>query len=232
MGWPAETVQVETRHNASLGKGRKRHRRYQGTRLEILRSAAREFSRNGFALATMQEIGDRMQMTKASLYYYFRSKQELLYFCQDYSLDAMLKGAREILRAETAADAQLSAIIQNQLRCMLDELQASAAHIEFRDLPAPMLKKIIRKRDRYERLLRSVVERGIQQRVFRPCDSRVVVWAILGALNWTAQWYAPGGLLSAGQLAAQFADFLLCGLRAHAGKVSKTSDPDMLAAGR
>ncbi len=161
----------------------------------------------------MQEIANRIQMTKANLYYYFRSKQELLFFCQDYSLDRMLKEARQIIRRHATADAQLHEIIRAQLRCMLDDVQGSAAHIEFRDLPPALLRQIIKKRDRYEWLLRRVVRRGIEQDVYRDCDVRVVVWAILGALNWTAQWYSPEGALSVEEIGKEFADLLVGGLK-------------------
>ena len=193
-------------------KLRGRYRRYESNRTEILRSAAREFSRNGFAVATMKEIGRRIRMTKGNLYYYFRSKHELLYFCQEYSLNIMLAEARQVMRAERRADVQLRKIIRAQLRCMLDETQGSAAHIDFRDLPAELLQSIIKKRDRYERLVRSVLRGGIRQRVFRPCDVRAAGWAILGALNWTAQWYRPEGGMSTDQIADEFADLLVGGL--------------------
>jgi AcrR family transcriptional regulator len=194
-------------------KSRGRYRNYHRNRLEILRSAAREFSRNGFAQATMQEIADCIQMTKANLYYYFRSKQELLFFCQDYSLDRMLEEARQIVRRHDAADVQLHRIIRAQLRCMLDDVQGSAAHIEFRDLPPALLGKIIEKRDQYEHLLRRLVKRGMDQGVFRECDVRAAVWAMLGALNWTAQWYSPNGSLSVEEIGEQFADLLVGGLK-------------------
>ena len=164
----------------------------------------------------MQEIADRIQMTKANLYYYFRSKQELLFFCQDYSLDRMLEEARQIVHSHAAADVQLHQIIRAQLRCMLDDVQGSAAHIEFRDLPPALLGKIIKKRDRYEHLLRSVIKRGMEQGVFRECDVRAAVWAMLGALNWTAQWYSPKGSLSVEEIGKQFADLLVGGLKSEA----------------
>ncbi|HEY2931978.1 MAG TPA: TetR/AcrR family transcriptional regulator [Acidobacteriota bacterium] len=193
-------------------KSRGRYRRYESNRVEILRAAAREFSRHGFAVSTMKEIGERIQMTKGNLYYYFQSKHELLYFCQEYSLNMMLAEARQVLRREKRADAQLREIIRAQLGCMLDEMQASAAHIDFRDLPSGLLRSIIKKRDRYERLIRWVIQRGIQERVFRVCDVRAAAWAVLGALNWTAQWYRPGGPMSVDQIAGEFADLLVGGL--------------------
>jgi AcrR family transcriptional regulator len=209
-------------------KSPRRYRQYDRNRLEILQSAARAFSRNGFHSATMQDIGERIRMAKGNLYYYFRSKQELLFFCQHYSLDRMLEEARKIVARKQSADVQLGEIIRAQLRCMLDKLQGSAAHLEFRDLPSRLLEQIVEKRDRYEKLLRDVVKRGIRQGVFRDCNIRAAVWATLGALNWTAQWYSPEGPMSVDQIAAEFSDYLVRGLIKSTGRrVRKSAGPQV-----
>ncbi len=59
-------------------------------RVEILQSAAAAFRRRGYHGASVEEIARDLRMTKGSLYYYFKNKQEILYFCHDYSLDLLL----------------------------------------------------------------------------------------------------------------------------------------------
>ena len=58
-----------------------------------------------------------------------------------------------------------------------------------------------------------MIERGIKQRVFRKCNVKTAVWAILGALNWTAQWFSPKGKISVDQLGQEFADLFINSLR-------------------
>lgn len=193
-------------------KSLRHNQRYQDRRLEILRSAAQAFSRKGFSAATMEEIAKALKMTKGSLYYYFSSKQDLLYFCQHYSLCRLLEEARDIISSETSPMRQLYRLIVSQLGCMLDEVQGAAGHLEFRNLPQSQLDEIIAMRDRYEAILRSVVETGIHQKVFVPTDPRTVVWAILGAVNWTVQWFSSDGRLSSQAVGHQFAQFFLRGL--------------------
>ena len=60
-------------------------------RVEILRSAAAAFRRRGYHGASVDEIARALHMTKGNLYYYFESKEEILYFCHDYSLDILLR---------------------------------------------------------------------------------------------------------------------------------------------
>src|SRR5688500_1428705 len=98
-------------------------------RLDILRSAAGEFRRRGFERAGMREIAGSPGVTTGALYYQFKSKQELLCFCQDYSLDRMIEEGGRIRKEKGSPAARLRRLIEAQLSCMLDELQGSAAHL-------------------------------------------------------------------------------------------------------
>lgn len=187
-------------------------RKRNARRLDILRAASETFSRKGFAQATMEEIGEALDLTKGSLYYYFESKQDLLYFCQRYSLERLLGEAERIVASDAPPTRQLYDVIVSQLHCMLEEVGGSVAHLEFASLPAQRLEEIIEQRDRYERMLRALIRRGVCEGQFYDVEPRLVVWALLGALNWTVQWYSPEGDRSVGEIAHGFAEFLVRGI--------------------
>ncbi len=194
----------------------RRYRQFTDRRLEILRTAASAFTRTGFTRATMGDIADKVRMAKGNLYYYFPSKQDLLFFCQDESLGRLIDETRAISKSKLRTDEQLRAMITFHVKTILEELPGSTAHTDFRSLPGPLLRKLIRKRDRYEQAYRSVIERGIKQRIFRKCNVKTAAWAILGALNWSAQWFSPKGEISADQLGRDFADLFINSLRRNA----------------
>lgn len=182
-------------------------------RLDILRSAAGAFRRRGFDGTGMREIARGLGVQPGALYYYFRNKREILYFCQDYSLDRLLEAAGRISRSRVGPDGKLRELIVEQMRCMLDELQGSAAHIEFHALPEGLLRRIVEKRDRYERVLRRVLLQGMRSGVFRRASAKLIALAILGAINWSIKWYRPDGPQGADEIASVFADYLVRGLR-------------------
>ncbi len=161
----------------------------------------------------MEEIAEKVQMAKGNLYYYFPSKHDLLFFCQDESLDRLLRQARAILQSGLPADEQLRSIIRCHVKTILEELPGSTAHTDFRSLPAPLLKKLVQKRDRYEKAYRTVIAEGIKQGIFRQCSVKTAAWAILGALNWSAQWFSPDGTITAAELGEEFADLFLHALK-------------------
>ncbi len=179
---------------------------------EILRSAAGAFRRRGFSGASMEDITAALGMTKGSVYYYFKNKQEILFFCQDHSLDRMLAGAARIERMKAPADEKLARLVDAQLRCMLDELDGAAAHLEVSALPPARLRRIIVKRDRYEAALRRVIASGVRTRVFSPCDPKLAALAVLGAINWAARWYRPDGPATVERISESFNALLIRGL--------------------
>ena len=189
-----------------------RYDRALAKRVGILRSAAAVFRRRGFERAGMREIADELGVTTGVLYYHFRDKNDLLYFCQDYSLDRMLEAGARIRKEKGSPAVRLRRLIDAQLTCMLDELQGSAAHLEFAGLPPRLLKKVVAKRDRYERMMRGLVSQGMRTGAFRKRDSKLVTLAILGAINWTIKWYRPDGGRSAQKIAGEFSDYLIKGL--------------------
>jgi len=187
-------------------------RRAVQRKLQIMRGAAAAFRNRGYAATSVRDIARRLGMAPGNLYYYFRNKQDILYFCQDYSLDVLLRAARRIVGEPAVPEAKVRALVRAQVLCMLDELHGSAGHIEFHAMPPGRLRKIIAKRDAYERLVREVVAEGVRARRFAPCDPKLTTLAILGAVNWTARWYRPGGDWSPEAIADAFADYLVRGL--------------------
>lgn len=182
-------------------------------RMEILRQAASVFREKGYHGAGMREIAKGIGVAPGALYYYFESKEDLLYACQDISLTRLLAVGSELAADSGPADVRLRKLLYAHLDLTLDELGGSAAHVEFHALPEPRLRQIVEKRDAYEAQMRSILEDGIEQGLFRKVDVKLTTLTILGALNWTVFWWRPGGTWSTENLVDGITDLLLGGLR-------------------
>jgi len=204
MDLPA--VLSKTQRNGRL------RRRYLARRLEILRAAGREFRVRGFAETGMRDIAEAASLSPANLYNYFRGKHEILFFCQDSSLDRMIAALDKARRRKTSAAAKLRLVIVSHLRCLLDEVEGSAAHLLTNALPPRQQRFLVAKRDRYELGLRNLVAAGMRSGEFVSSDAALAARAILGALNWSVQWFSPEGPLSAAEIAEALADYLIRGL--------------------
>ena len=120
-----------------------------------------------------------------------------------------MKDAR---RRFTTAGEQLCYIIREHVRVMTETLEGSPLAFEVTALSDARQKEIIRARDRYERGLRKIIEEGIRDGEFRTVNSKIAVFAILGAINWIARWYQPEGSIHTAELGTEFADHLVGGL--------------------
>ena len=189
-------------------------RRYLARRLEILRAAGREFRVRGFAETGMRDIADAASLSPANLYNYFRGKHEILFFCQDSSLDRMIAALEKARHLKTSAAAKLRLVIVSHLRCLLDEVEGSAAHLLTNALPPRQQRYLVAKRDRYELGLRNLVAAGMRSGEFVSGDAALAARAMLGALNWSVQWFSPEGPLSAAEIAEGLAGYLIRGLLA------------------
>ena len=216
-GSPLANMVTDRQHNGRL------KRRYLARRLEILRAAGREFRVRGFAETGMRDIAAAASLSPANLYNYFRGKHDILFFCQDNSLDRMIAALDKARRMRTSAAAKLRMVMASHLRCLLDEVEGSAAHLLTARLPPRQQRFLIAKRDRYEAGVRKLIAAGVRTEEFVPGDAALVVRAILGSLNWSVQWFKAEGPLTAAQVADGFADYLIRGLLAKPGVFRRNS---------
>jgi len=194
----------------------RRSRRADARRVGILKAAATVFRARGFAAAGMRDIAIAADLSPANLYHYFRGKDELLYFCQDRTLDTLLGALAEARRGDDPLPERLRRLAETHVLSLLDEVQGSAAHFEVDALPRRLRTLIVAKRDRYERGIRALIADGIRQGALAATDPDVAARAALGALNWTAQWFRPDGERDAAYVASIIADFVVSGLNPRA----------------
>ena len=204
-------VQKSNERSEALGTERIR-RRAEERRLAILRAAARVFRTRGFAETGMREIAAEADLSPGNLYHYFKGKHELLYFCQDRALDQMLAALQTARLSGLTPPERLREVIRAHVRCLLDEVEGSAAHLEIDALPPELRAPIVAKRDRYERGIRRMVAGGVREGAFGSCDAKLVTKAMLGAINWTARWFRSDGPRPVSAVADSVADFLVRGL--------------------
>lgn len=186
-------------------------------RRAILDAASRVFLEKGVHAAGMRDIAAELGMAVGNLYYYFEDKEDLLAFVQEDALAGLLAFADRVRGLDLPADARLQLLVVGHVVRLNDALEGtpgSLAHLELELLSEPRRRGIQVLRDRYERRFRELLEAGIAQGELRPADPGIAARLILGALNWTARWFRPGGAKSAREIGEEAATLLVSGLLA------------------
>jgi AcrR family transcriptional regulator len=184
-------------------------------RSHIIEAAAQIFRQKGYHAASMQDIADAVGLQKASLYHHVASKQDILLEILDHALDILIHDMQAVIDGGGPPEEQLRAAMRAYVTRVTQEASLAAVlQLEHRNLEPRKRAAHIARRDRYDQLWRGLVRRGVERNVFRAVDERMVAFALLGVQNWIITWYRPDGSLTPTEIADQFADLFLAGLRA------------------
>lgn len=191
--------------NGAAGRGAG----FAARRDRILDIAVDGFRRHGYAGTSIHDISRALGRTKGSLYYYFRDKEDILFGAHARSLEHLHAAGRAVLRAHRDPAARLAALIEAHVAIMVEAFRGTALALEVGALTGARRARVVRARDRYERLLRGVLTQGVRSGAFRRVDPKLTAFAILGAVNWLARWYRAGGGVDAEAVGRAYADLFV-----------------------
>ena len=194
----------------------------------LLREAAATFNRRGYHGTSLAEIAKKLGVTKAALYTYVPSKEELLYYCHDSAMDSATESLQKARVSGGTGLQQLSATLLNYLEMMLGEEGGYVVLLEENAMKPAHVKAIVKRRDQFEHGLREIVAEGIADSSIVPCNPKLAVFMVMGALNWSRKWYRPNGDWSGAQIAHALTEMLERSL-ASAPSAALIEDPARLA---
>jgi TetR/AcrR family transcriptional regulator len=195
---------MSTWKNAVLGASEQFDRK----REVLLREAAASFNRSGYHGTSLAEIAKKLGVTKAALYTYVPSKEELLYFCHDSAMDSAMEILVEARAASGTGLEKLAATLRGYLNLMLGEDGSYVVLLEENAMKPVHMRAIIKRRDKFEQGLRDLVEEGMADRSIVPCNPKLAIFMIMGAMNWSRKWYQPSGSWSGAQIAVALTGIL------------------------
>lgn len=165
--------------------------RYGAQLDQILDTAAEIFSEKGYHDASIRDLAERTQMSLAGLYYYFRSKEELLFLIQDHAFGAILTNLEESLRDVTDPREKLRRIVLNHFRYFTQHMAyQKVCAFEQEILQGEAYAEVGRKRRRYFELVREVLQEVNGKREY-PIKLGAITLFLFGAMSWIHMWYNP-----------------------------------------
>ncbi|MGX9934112.1 TetR family transcriptional regulator [Advenella kashmirensis] len=175
----------------------------------LLREAIAAFNQKGFHATSLDDIANSLGVTKAALYHYFSSKHALLYEAFSEALKVGFEAIDKAQEQGATGLEKLQIAIREYLQVTLSEMSRCIIITEEHALEAGDREKIVEQRDRFEAKLRDFVREGIQDGSVVPCDPKLAIFSIFGAVNWVPKWFSDDGEWSNRQLAKGMSE-LLC----------------------
>lgn len=180
----------------------------------ILKAALKLFEKRGFHQVSVRNIISKAGVSNGCFYHHFNSKDELLYFINDFVMDYVLRCAKKILSANKSPTEKLHGIITTFVKTFyLYNLEVVVMYQESHYLTPEYYEKMRLKRDEYNNIVLSILKEGVEKEEFRPIEPlTVVAFSIFGMVNWTYTWYDPQGALSIEEISNRYVDFIFNGI--------------------
>jgi AcrR family transcriptional regulator len=165
----------------------------------VLAAAGRVFAERGYEGATMADVARAAGFSKAGVYHYFSSKEDLLHGLLKGSLEEVLDdlAAADPGAEKAAPEERMAVLVEAYVRSFTSRLRVLTPLLLRLDLLRPPW------REEVKSLERQIVARfaEVAQGLGRPLSPRATAFLVLGAANWTYYWYDPAGDVSVDELA-------------------------------
>jgi len=159
----------------------------------IQEAAQRLFRENGYSATSMSDLANEVGIEAASLYSHIESKEEILRTICFEMADQFFDGLASVEDAGLPEDKKLELAIASHIEVIALNRSASAVFFhDSRHLGEPYHSDFKLMRRRYENYFKKIIERGIEQKIFRCVDSTFTVRTLFSAMNWTYAWHGSG----------------------------------------
>ena len=179
---------------------------------KIGRTAAKLFSRKGFLETTMDEIAGVAKVSKGGIYYYFKSKTEVLFFVLSEYMDLILKDLEQHLGELEVTHDKLEFIILRHVELYANNLAEGKVLLhETHCLPKKYYSTIAEKERCYFQIVAGVLE-DLFPKLVPKSKLTAVTFILFGMCNWIYSWYDPKGSITPQELGEIIYELFLRGL--------------------
>jgi AcrR family transcriptional regulator len=203
-------------------------RHYDEKLQEILKTSARIFAEKGFHRTSVRDIARATKMSLAGLYYYFTTKEELLYLIQERCFLTLLERWEAAAKPDLDARTRIRIFAENHLSFFwhnMPEMKVMAHEDE--SLTGDFNEKILVLKRRYVKVLMDLIAELQDNEGGQAIDLRVATFSLFGMMNWIYTWYQPKRDLSLPQLMEQMLRIYFLGIleagKAQAPWITSTS---------
>jgi AcrR family transcriptional regulator len=186
----------------------------QTRRRQIEDAASTLFSSRGYAATSMRDIAKALDLQGGSLYAHIPSKEAVLAAIVEEAAEEFHAAVRPIAERDGPTTERLREMVTAHVRVVTGGRERAKVFLfEWTFLSLERRQAVARSRLAYQRYFERVVAEGVAAGELATGDPKLAAVFILSAMNAMAHWYRPDGPLGPDQLAANYAELFLEGLR-------------------
>lgn len=189
-----------------------RRRDLRSKREAVLKTAAELFLEKSYRRTSLNDVAERLKITKPALYHYFHSKEEILLECYRWGTGLIEESLEKIAGSAGTGLEKVAAFVYSYANLMTVNFGRFVMRLDEGDLSDKALHEVRTRKRKIDRRLRTFIQEGIRDGSIAPCDPKIAAFSIAGAVNWICMWYEPEGPLTPEEIASQFARTLTQGL--------------------
>ncbi len=174
------------------------------------------FHKKGYRATTLDDVAKELGISKAALYHYVSSKENLLSTIYVQALENIYKNMNKFSARVLSPVEKLRLIIRNHIvEVIIKDLPLlSVFFSEENQLPLEENKRIRQVKNKYNQTVEDIIKEGIEQGIFRDVDPRLQANGIIGMCNWVYKWYDDNDTVyTPDQIADHFITLLESGYR-------------------
>ncbi|MFO7714319.1 TetR/AcrR family transcriptional regulator [Desulfosarcina sp.] len=172
------------------------------------------FFKKGYFATSISDIARGSGIQKASIYYHYDSKAELLFQILKSTMDDLTTTLKQHLTAAEGTEQRIRAAVRGHVCFHLERQKENfIANSELRGLIAEHYRAIVNMRDEYESIFQELIRQGTEEGLFADVDIKILSYAILTLCTAGATWYDPNGRLTVNEIADIYENFIISGLK-------------------
>jgi AcrR family transcriptional regulator len=211
MASPSTATRVPARRNRSSSAPESRYDRRLG---EILAHATDVFCKKGYEGASMRDLSRESGMSLAGLYYYFESKERLLYLIQKHTFTTIVQRLKTRLEGVNDAEERIRIFILNHLEYFLaNQAAMKVLSHEAEALKNGFASEVTAIKREYYRICVGLLDELKEDRGLQ-FSTRIAVLSLFGMMNWIYTWHNPRVDADAAAISREMGDVFLRGVMA------------------
>lgn len=199
---------------------------YLERRAQLLKAASEVFRRKGLQATSINDIVTEFGGDRASVYYYFPSKEAIFHELVGEVITEMVEAAEALAASDRTAARKLELLIEGAFDAFERHYPYQYIYIQedlsrVRRSESASARRLVVLGARYEAAILGVVRDGVASGELRTdVDPHLFTLAVLGAANWSHRWFRPGGRLPGAEIGRELAGYLLRGALSQPGELS------------